>query len=343
MTAEGSPSLDPREVCAQCAELALAGVPRAYPYHLTLVLSEAEGLGLPAQVHPVFHGCFDWHSAVHSHWMLVRSCRLLGESDPGPRCRALLECQFDEESLRREAAHLRSHPLFERPYGLAWVLALSHELAMLGGDDGRSWQKRIRPLVDAASENLTSWLVKLGSPMRTGTHNQTAFALSLIHDWACATDRPEAADLCAQKAVDFFGEDRDYPIHLEPGGEDFLSPSLASASLMSRLMEPTFFSAWLDRVLPTLATNQSLHPVEPADRTDGRLTHLDGLNLSRAWMLHDIAGNLPEDDSRRASLRATADRHLAPGLASLRECGYEGGHWLGSFAGYLLGRLPASV
>lgn len=343
MTTEDSSPLDPRAVCARCAKLALDAVPRAYPYHLTLVLEEAGTLALPAQVHPVFHGCFDWHSAVHSHWLLVRTCRLVGESDPGPRCRSLLESQFDGQALRREAEHLRRHPLFERPYGLAWVLALSHELAMLGDNDGRSWQSRLRPLVDAATDNLTTWLAKLGTPMRTGTHNQTAFALGLIYDWACSTGRPEVAGLCAQRSIDFFGEDRDYPIHLEPGGEDFLSPSLAAASLMARLMEPVFFSGWLDRVLPDLGRDQLLRPVEPSDRTDGRLTHLDGLNLSRAWMLHDIAGNLPEADPRREPLRTIAVQHQGPGLASLELCGYEGGHWLGSFAGYLLGRLPASV
>ena len=331
------------ELYARCAQLALAGIPRAYPFHLTLVVHEAGDLESPAQVHPVFNGCFDWHSAVHSHWLLVRVCRLLGDSDPGPRCHELLEVQFDEAALHREAEYLHAHPAFERPYGLAWVLALSHELALMGSESSARWQARLEPLVAVATANLTGWLEKLGRPMRTGTHNQTAFALCLINDWACASGRPGIASLVSERAVAFFGDDRDYPLHLEPGGEDFFSASLGAASLMARLMEPSFFAGWLDRVLPELGRTQRLLPVEPADRSDGRLTHLDGLNLSRAWMLHDIAGNLPEADPRIPALIECADAHLGPGIASLQLGGYEGAHWLGSFAGYLLGRIPRSV
>ncbi|MAJ46117.1 MAG: hypothetical protein CBC35_02310 [Planctomycetes bacterium TMED75] len=331
------------ELCARCANLALAGVSRSYPYHLTVVVQEAGRLESPAQVHPVFFGCFDWHSAVHSHWLLVRTCRFLGDRDPGPRCHELLEEQFDEEALQREAEYLHAHPAFERPYGLAWVLALSHELALMGTESSARWQTRLEPLVAVATANLTGWLEKLGRPMRTGTHNQTAFALGLVNDWACAMGRPGTASLVSERAVAFFGDDRDYPLHLEPGGEDFLSASLGAASLMARLMEPTFFAGWLDRVLPELGRAQTLLPVEPADRSDGRLTHLDGLNLSRAWMLHDIAGTLPANDSRIASLIECADAHQGPGIASLELGGYEGAHWLGSFAGYLLGRMPYSV
>ena len=330
------------QLCARCAELALSGIPRRYPFHVSQVLTQPGSLREPGTLHPVFNGCFDWHSAVHSHWLLVRACRFLGDQAPGPRCHALLEQQFEEESLAREAEHLNANPLFERPYGLAWVLALSHELALLGTESASRWQKRLHPLVEASTRNLTSWLGKLGAPMRTGTHNQTAFALCLVNDWACALGRPEISAIVTERSISFFGEDTDYPLHLEPGGEDFLSPSLAAGSLMSRLLEPTFFAGWLDRVLPGLGDDQVLVPVEPSDRTDGRLTHLDGLNLSRAWMLHDIAGNLPAGDSRIPSLAEQAHRHQAPGFAALELGGYEGGHWLGSFAAYLLGRIPAS-
>ena len=328
---------------ARCAQLALEGIPRRHPYHLTLVVREEGDLAPPARVHPVFHGCFDWHSAVHSHWLLVRVLRVLGGTDLADRSQALLERQFDAEALRAEADHLCRNPAFERPYGLAWVLALSHEVALLGGVCGTDWQDRLQPLVEASVANLVTWLEKLGTPMRTGTHNQTAFALTLVYDWACATGRPQVAGVCTRHAVDFFGADRDYPLHLEPGGEDFVSASLGACALMTRLMEPTSFAGWLDRVLPGIRTGGLPEPVEPADRTDGRLTHLDGLNLSRAWMLHDVAGALPEGDPRIESIIECAHRHEVPGFASLALCGYEGGHWLGSFAGYLLGRRPASV
>ena len=328
---------------ARCAELALAGISRSYPFHLTLVVHQADDLKDPTRVHPVFNGCFDWHSAVHSHWLLVRLCRVFGADGPGPRCHELLERQLAEAALQQEADYLHAHPAFERPYGLAWVLALSHELALMGTESSTRWQARLEPMVAEATANLTGWLEKLGRPMRTGTHNQTAFALCLMSDWACATGRPGIASLVSERAVTFFGDDRAYPLHLEPGGEDFLSASLGAASLMSRLMEPTFFAGWLDRVLPALGRDHQLVPVEPSDRTDGRLTHLDGLNLSRAWMVYDIAGNLPEGDPRIHSLLECAESHQGPGFASLELGGYEGGHWLGSFAAYLLGRKPSSV
>lgn len=321
-----------------CAQLALDSVPREFPFQVSHRFDGPIALERPSVVHPVFNGCFDWHSAVHGHWLLARCCRWFADRGPGPRCRALLDRRLTAPGLQLECSHIAAHPLFERPYGLAWVLALSHELRLLGDADALRWQSHLDPLVEQAVVNLTCWLDKLGRPMRTGTHDQTAFSLCLIHDWACAGGRPEAASLVSRCASGFFGMDARYPLHLEPGGEEFLSPSLGAASLMSRLMEPASFAAWVDQVLPGLGDGPILDPVEPGDRSDGRLTHLDGLNLSRAWMLRDIALALPDTDLRIAALLECSDRHRDPGFASLSLGGYEGGHWLGSFAAYLIGR-----
>ena len=332
-----SPVDNPDEVLETCAALALESVPREFPFQMSHRFDGARPIERPADVHPVFNGCYDWHSAVHGHWLLARCRRWFGDRGPGPRCRALLEARLRADELEVEAEHLAAHPLFERPYGLAWVLALSQELRMLGDEDADRWQANLAPLVERSVDNLGGWLHKLGRPVRSGTHDQTAFALCLLHDWACSSGRAEVASLVSQRAVDYFGDDRDYPLHLEPGGEDFLSPSLGAASLMARLLEPAFFAGWLERVLPQLGRHVPLAPVEPPDRSDGRLTHLDGLNLSRAWMLRDLARALPPADPRSIGLQEASLRHRGPGLASLTLGGYEGGHWLGTFAAYLLG------
>ena len=321
----------------RCIALALEGVQRPYPYHLTHVWTERLKIADPDEIHPVFNGCFDWHSAVHGHWLLARGVRLLPGSEIGARCRKVLEEQLQERSLRAEAEHVRAHPGFERPYGLAWVLELACELEGIDDEMGRSWRTWIRPLELASVENLTSWLPKLSHPMRTGTHNQTAFAMCLLHDWAARSGDAEVLDLVIERAGTFFGADHGYPLHLEPGGEDFLSPSLGAAWLMTRVLQGEAFAAWLDRAMPDLGRGFHFQQCTPSDRSDGRLAHLDGLNLSVGWMLHAIARALPADDARGPSIEAMAESILATGMASIATTDYAGTHWLGTFAAYAIG------
>jgi len=321
-------------------KLALDGIRRHYPYHFSFVFRGEERPGLPSEVHPVFCGCYDWHSAVHGHWLLAKALSLPISSPLRQRCLSTLDSQLQPAPLLVERSYLLSRPSFERPYGLAWLLALSGEIRSIPEERAAAWSSALAPVESVALTHLVEWLPKLSSPIRTGTHNQTAFALSLMWDWSLASDRPDIRDLLTKEARRLYGEDRDYPLHLEPSGEDFLSPSLSSTSLMSRVLPPHEFQIWLRRVIPKLQSASALIPATVTDPEDGRLAHLDGLNLSRAWMLRDLIAAQPEDESEMQSLRSSADAHREAGLGSISLNHYSGAHWLGTFATYLLDRYP---
>ena len=331
-----------RDDLQRFAQLALDGIDREYPYNLTHLISSPEVVESPRSLTPVFYGCFDWHSAVHGHWLLARSLDLLSGTDFAQRCRVALDRSLTTEGLEAEQAYVTARPAFERPYGLAWVLALAGELQLHDDDDARRWREALRPLEQTAAGHLFHWLPKLTDPNRTGTHNQTAFAMVLAMDWALIAGDDRMQSLIHERGRAFFGDDRDYPLHLEPSGEDFLSASLGAGWLMSRLLEAGEFERWLHRTMPSLGDGSSLNPVAPTDRSDGRLCHLDGLNLSRAWMLRDIAARLPRDD-RQATLEESAHEHEVAGLAGVSSEHYSGSHWLGTFAAYLLHRRPVSL
>lgn len=283
----------------------------------------------PRSLTPVFYGCFDWHSAVHGHWLLARAMKSMPESEFAQACHDALQKSLTSDGLLRESTYVAQRPSFERPYGLAWVLALAVEL------EGTPWREAIRPLEAVAVEHLLAWLPKLTFPVRSGTHNQTAFAMVLALDYARAVGNAELADLLVERAVAFHGSDRDFAVHLEPSGEDFFSPSLSAAWLMSRVLDQGKFTAWLESAMPSVGRGFSFTPVVPSDRSDGRLAHLDGLNLSRAWMLGDIAKALPEGDERRSEFFDSAALHRTAGLEGVSSTYYAGSHWLGTFAAYL--------
>jgi hypothetical protein len=227
---------------------------------------------------------------------------------------------------------------FERPYGLAWLLQLAAELREWRDPDAQRWATVLKPLEEAAASRLTEWLPKLSRPIRVGEHDQTAFSFGLILDWARTAGDTRMAELVASRMTAYYGLDRDCPTAYEPSGQDFLSPCLAEADLMRRVQSPTRFAEWLRAFLPGIPTDGSTGWLEPAvvtDPTDPKLAHLDGLNLSRAWMLDGIIQGLPPTDARRTALRSAADRHRSAGVASVTGAHYEGGHWLGSFAVYL--------
>lgn len=323
------------------AGLALDCVHREYPNKIAHVLSGDGDVRPPRELTPAFFGCYDWHSAVHAHWLLARLVRTFPAAPFAPRARAALALSLTPENVLAEVSYFSGEGRvpFERPYGLAWLLQLSAELREWDDPDARTWSAALLPLEDAAEARLAEWLPKLSSPVRTGEHSQTAFALGLLLDWARSSGREEMAALAASRARDYYLEDKGWSLAFEPGGEDFLSPGLAEADVMRRVLEPAEFAAWLGRFLPELPLNGAatwLSPAVVTDRADGKLVHLDGLNLSRAWMLEGIASGLPERDPRVACLLDAAREHRAAGLSAVTGEHYEGGHWLGSFAVYLV-------
>lgn len=325
------------------ADLALSCVHREYPNKVAHVLQSDADARPPRALTPAFYGCYDWHSAVHGHWLLVRLLRVAPDARWQPTARAALDRSLTAANLLAEVAYLEGEgrASWERPYGLAWLLQLAAELHGFDDPDARRWAAAIEPLEDAVARRLAVWLPKMSHPSRTGEHSQTAFAMGLILDWARARGRDDIAELVAARARDFHRGDRGWPLRFEPSGQDFLSPGLAAADLMRRVMPPAEFAAWLGAALPDLPLDGDagfLPVAVVTDRADGKLAHLDGLNLSRAWMLDGIIEGLPADDPRVAALRAALAAHRRAGLASVTGEHYEGGHWLGSFAVYLVTR-----
>jgi hypothetical protein len=323
------------------ANLALACIHREYPnktgHH---ILTSDRDVRPPRELTPAFYGCFDWHSAVHGHWMLARLARLFPDAPFAAKARRALAQSLTTENLSREAEYMQADARagFERPYGVAWLLQLAAELAQWDAADAAQWSSAIQPLVDTAVRRLEAWLPKLSHPVRSGEHSQTAFSLSLMLDYARAAGRHEFQQLLESSIRRFYLHDRDCPLAYEPSGEDFLSPCLAEADLVRRILNGSEFAAWLDSFLPSIPHDASLwiNPAQALDPADGKLGHLDGLNLSRAWMLNGILGALPAGDPRIPSLKETAELHARAGLAAVTSEHYEGAHWLGTFAVYLL-------
>lgn len=322
------------------ARLALDCVHREYPNKISHVLQSDEDARTPRELTPAFYGCFDWHSSVHGHWLLTRILNVAPETTLAGEIRASLAESFTPANIAGELAYYSAEgrASFERPYGIAWFLQLVAELEESSDPQLSEWRETLRPLEDAIVANTMDWLPKLSYPIRLGTHNQSAFAFGLMLDYARTVGDAALEDALTGKIRDFHMDDTDCPIGYEPSGEDFLSPCLMEADLMRRVLEPEAFSAWLTGFLPQLPQDGSADWLAPGivlDPSDGKLVHLDGVNLSRAWALEGIAAGLPEDDPRRASLLAAAAVHHDAGIASVSDEHYSGSHWLASFATYL--------
>ena len=322
------------------AKLALACVHKEYPNKISHVLNSDDDVAPPRKLTPAFCGCYDWHSSVHGHWLLVRLLRTFPDASFANAARDALRTSLSSENLTREAAYLRGEgrASFERPYGLAWLLQLCAELREWDDPQAREMLRNLKPLEDAAVERLRTWLPKLSHPVRIGEHDQTAFALGLILDYARGKNDEGLARLASDSARRFFLADKNCPLAYEPSGEDFLSPCLGEADVMRRVLPQAEFAKWLTQFLPQIpntATAAWLPIVISPDPSDPKLAHLDGLNLSRAWMLEGILSALPADDRRRPAATSAAEAHRRAGLAAVTGEHYEGGHWLGSFAVYL--------
>ena len=325
------------------ARMALANLVREYPNHIQHLMDRDGDAATPREIHPVFCGAYDWHSAVHNYWMLVRLMRLLARGRFVSEARELMVRRFNPVDVAQECRYFDDprRSSWERPYGLAWVLQLAAELVEWDTPQARNWHTTLAPLEVVARERFRSWLPRLFYPIRSGEHSQTAFALGLVHDWARAVSDEPMQDLVRAKGAEFHLFDVDGPLSYEPSGQDFLSPCIAEADLMRRLLPQAQFRDWLAKFLPQIPTDgrSDWLPVAVSrDPSDPKLAHLDGLNLSRAWMLEGMAAGLPANDPRRGALTATAAVHAQAGLGGIREELYEGGHWLPSFAVYLLTR-----
>lgn len=319
------------ELAGQFARLTLGHVERQWPYKLDHVMSGPEDVKPPIALHPIFHGSFDWHSCVHGWWQLMRLKRRFPMLAEVPEIRARADRLITRENAAGELAYLARPESagFERPYGWAWLLALHAELVW---HEETRWAEAIEPLARAFADRFRAFLPKLTYPIRTGTHFNTSFALVLAHHWANAHDLPLAAKIEA-RALDWFAGDRDCQAW-EPGGDEFLSPALSEALLMSRVLPRDEFRAWFRRFLPRLPEGEPatlLTPAHVSDRSDGKIAHLDGLNLSRAWCWRALGGQLAWLRSAHAQAMDAAERHIAASLPHLED-DYMGSHWLASFA-----------
>ena len=319
------------------ASLALKCATTEFPNKPDHIINDASDMERPREAHPSFYGCFDWHSSVHGHWLMVRALRLHPDLPDAVRLRAVLDVQLSTEAVAGEIAYLSqpNRAIFERTYGWAWLLKLDQELRGWDDPDAKRWSANLAPLTAQFVGRYETFLPKLTYPLRIGVHQNTAFALAFGLDYARAAGDKKLEDLIVARSKEYFEKDRDYPAAWEPGGEDFFSPALIEADLMRRVLAPPEFARWLSRFLPKLGRGGPKSLMTPAvvtDRTDPRIVHLDGLNLSRAWCLRGIASGLPIIDARRAELETLAKRHLDATLPHVASGAYEGEHWLASFA-----------
>jgi hypothetical protein len=319
---------------AAFARVALSHVTKEYPNKLDHVLNKREDLKTPSQLHPVFFGSFDWHSCVHGYWLLATLSRLFPEMREAAKIEELFDRQLTPAKVRAEVRYL-GQPLratFERPYGWAWLLMLWAELSRHSGNNER-WSDALAPLAAAFSQRFLDFLPKATYPTRVGTHFNSAFAIALALEYAEVASNDALRKALTKKARVWYADDSDCQAW-EPSGDDFLSSALMEAECMHRVLGASDFSLWLDRFLPRLAVREPATLFTPAtvsDRSDGKIAHLDGLNLSRAWCWRSIAATWPVSDARRVVALEAAEMHLAASLPHVAG-DYMGAHWLATFA-----------
>lgn len=334
------------------ATLALRNVTRPYPVQPMHLISGPDDLAPPTTHHPAFYGAYDWHSAVHMHWLLARLLRRYPNAVDRAALKHVLDSHLTRENLQTEADYLRAHPSFERPYGWAWLIALTAECQALADDaaheedsaHGRAWSDALAPAARSTADLLESWLGKATYPVRHGVHSNSAFALGLVLDSAHSARQTQLLAPVTEKLLTWFGDDHAAPVHWEPSGQDFLSPTLTEADAMRRILSAEQFPAWLRRFLPGLDQHDAtafLHPPVISDPSDPQIGHLLGLCLSRAAALRALAAALPSEDPRRTVLTEAAGAHLDAGLPRTVSGDFTTDHWLATFAALALDGPPA--
>ncbi len=311
--------------------LPLKCIHQEYPNKLSQVITSDEDLNPPRALHPCFYGCFDWHSSVHGHWSLVKLLKQFPDMPRADSIKLLLSNQITKEKILTEVAYFepKENKTYERTYGWAWLLTLASELHTWDNPMARQLEQNLQPLTDTIVSYYKTYLPKLRYPIRVGTHTNTAFGLSFAFDYAKTVNDTAFQKIIAQRAKDFFLNDKNYPMWWEPGGYDFLSPALEEIDIMRKVLPEKGFMNWLHGFLPEITKPDfSLAPGEVSDRTDGHMVHLDGVNFSRAWCLYGLANQYPEYNY----LISIANNHVNHSLPNLMGDSYEGGHWLGSFA-----------
>ena len=324
------------EQANKLAALPLACINTEYPNKLGQTLGGKQDLKSPKELHPAFYGCFDWHSAVHAQWTLVKLLKQFPKLEKADEIKAKLEESLSKENIAKEVAYFKTenNKDYERTYGWAWLLKLSQELQTWDSDLGEELAGNLKPLSDLMVANFTEFLPKLIYPIRVGEHTNTAFALSFAYDYAEAVKDTEFLELIDRRAKEFYLKDDNCPVTWEPSGFDFLSPCLQEIDIMRKVLPKAAFPLWIKDFMPELMSKDFDMAVGiVSDRTDGKLVHLDGLNFSRAWVLYGLANKYPDKYSH---LRAIADNHVSKSFPNLVGDSYEGGHWLGSFALYAL-------
>ena len=323
------------ELAGVFAGVALSHVGREYPNKLDHVLTRRSDVKSPRELHPVFFGSFDWHSCVHGYWLLATLIRLFPNLRGARRIEKLFDQQLTPAKVKAEVKYLArpSARTFERPYGWAWLLMLSAELNRHDGKQAGRWRDALAPLADAFARRFLDFLPKATYPTRVGTHFNSAFAITLAMEYADVVNDADLRAALAAKARDWYGLDADCQAW-EPGGDDFLSPALMEAGCMRRVLPAGDYSKWLDRFLPRLSAREPATlflPATVSDRSDGKIAHLDGLNLSRAWCWRSIASSWPDGDARRGIALDAAATHVAASLPHVSG-DYMGEHWLATFA-----------
>jgi len=326
---------------ASIAKLALDGIHRQYPNKPSNVLVGPADVLSPKELHPAFYGCFDWHSSVHGHWTLVRLLKTNPMHELAQTSRERLDQSLTKENIDAETAYFRikENRSFERMYGWAWLLRLVAELHTWDDPQARQWLEMLKPLENEIVALTLGYLPRLSNPIRTGVHPDTAFALGQTLDYARTVGNLELAHAVEKRSREYYMNDRNYASQYEPSGEDFFSPSLNEADLMRRILPAKDFETWLNLFLNPSdpgAHTKLLTPVVVSDLTDGKLVHLAGLNLSRAWTLDAISQALPENGTWKDRFASSAQAHRDAGLAYVFSGHYEGEHWLGTFAVYAL-------
>ncbi len=328
------------EQVASFANLALKNIQTEYPNKPSNVVVDEASVRTPKSMHPAFYGCFDWHSSVHGHWMLIRLLKDYPGSSVDKEIRAKLAENLSAENLAGELSYFQEeqHKAFERTYGWAWYLRMVDELENWDDPQGKEWRKNMVGLEELLVQRTLDYLPKLSYPIRTGLHPDLGFGLGQILDYARTMKHSELEAAIVKRAKDFYFNDVNYPTVYEPSGQDFFSSCLNEADLMRRVLDKEEFAKWFDKYLPALSTGDGgnlLKPVTVSDVTDGYIVHLAGLDLSRAWCMQGIASALPDSDPRVAILNKSAKAHAAMGFKYVFSGHYEGDHWLATFAIYL--------